>query len=101
MKELVAKIKQYWINRPIYKTWESMPDNFLFLFFVLSSLPEFYWAYVLKQLCSPYIEAVNSVGFNFIGVIVTFFMLAFALQAWVFRCIAKRTGGLVYDRWFK
>ena len=101
MKKLIAKIKQCWINRPIYKTLKSVPDSPLFLLFWSSLFIAFYPAYVLQQVWPLYIEAVNSAGFTFTGIIVTLIMFALALLVWFFGCLAKKTGGLLYGRLFK
>ena len=101
MKKLIAKIKQYWIKRPAYKTLKSMPDSLLFLLFWLSLFIAFYWTDSLQQVWPLYIEAVNSAGFTFTGIIVTLIMFALALNVWFFGFLAKKTGDLLYGRLFE
>lgn len=97
LKDLSNVIK----NRPIYPTWEVMPDGLLFFFFVTATLPASYWNYVVGKLYVPYIDAFNQAGFTLMGAVISIVMLGLALQAWFFTCISARCGKLVFDRWFK
>lgn len=97
LKMIISLIK----NKPLYPTWDSMPDGLLFFFFVSSSLPASYWSYVVTKLYEPYIDAFNQAGFTLIGMVVTFVMLVLAFNAWFFACISARSGQLIFERWFK
>lgn len=95
------RLKEIIQRRPIYKTWEAMPDGLLLFFFVSSSLPAIYWGYVLTKLYPLYIDAFNEAGLTLIGAVVSLLMLVLASQVWFFGCISKRSGELIYGRWFK
>lgn len=97
IRKLLQKICK---KKPSYKSYSEMPDALIFLFFVMSALPTAYWMFVVNKVFEPYAIAVNATGFNMAGVVATIIMLGLALQVWFFGCIAKRTGGLLYDRWF-
>lgn len=101
MTKYIAHLKSIWKNRPIYITFESMPDSLVFFFFVSASLPATYWNYVLGKLYGPYINAFNEVGFTLVGAVISLVMLGLILQAWFFTSITARCGKLVFDRWFQ
>lgn len=88
-------------SMPKYRKFEAMPDSLLFFLFVTSSLPALYWGHIVVSLTPPYIETVNQMGFNLAGIVITVVMLFLAINSWFFGCIAKRTGGLIYERLFK
>ncbi len=95
------RLKDIIQNRPIYLTWEAMPDGLLLFFFISSSLPATYWGYVLTKLYPLYIDAFNEAGLTIIGGVMSLVMLVLASQVWIFGCISKRSGELIYGRWFK
>lgn len=96
-----ARLKNMIENRPIYPTWEAMPDGLLLFFFITSSLPATYWGYVLKNLYPLYIDAFNEVGITALGALISVIMLILASQVCFFGWISKRCGELIYGRWFK
>ena len=96
-----TRLKYMIQNRKIYPTWEAMPDGLLLFFFISSSLPATYWGYVLTKLYPLYIDAFNEAGLTLIGGVVSLVMLVLVSQVWFFGCISKRSGELIYGRWFK
>lgn len=99
--QIFTRLKNIIQNRPIYPTWEAMPDGLLLFFFISSSLPATYWGYVVKNLYPLYIDAFNEVGITTLGVVISVIMLILASQVFFFGCISKRCGELIYGRWFK
>lgn len=102
MKNYIAYIKKCIANRPIYLTYEDMPDKLIMLLFVLTVLPTFHWTYGLSTLYGPYVDAMNEVGlFSWRGLLASFFMGGLALLVLFSGAVSRRTGGLLYERWFK
>lgn len=96
-----TRLKNIIQKRTIYQSWEAMPDGLLICFFVSSSLPATYWGYVLMKLYPLYIDAFNEAGLTSVGGFGSLVMLVLASQVWFFGCISKRSGELIYGRWFK
>lgn len=94
-------IVKMWKQRHRYLTWAEMPDKVLLFFFLGASGPCWFWSYVTAELAPKYLESSKVVGFSFAFVIMSIIMLMVAMQACLFGCVTKRSGELLYERWFK
>ena len=101
MKSLIQTVKNWVKSRPHYPTFEEMPDRLLFVLFILAALPACHYGYILSQTYGPYVEAFNQAGMTGKGLLATFLMAGLALQTLFLTWTAKRTGDLLYKRWFK
>ncbi len=102
MKNKISEIlsrKSKLIGR--YKTFESMPKWLLFVLFVTSTFIAYYWCTVLSDIAPQYFVIANNYGISFQGYALGFLLCLIAVKAIYFGFIAKRTGGLIYDCYFK
>lgn len=98
MKEYIQTIKAWISKMRSYPTFEAMPSKYLLMIFVF---PACYMRPHISELWERYKAILHALGLTWQVLNITFMMVIIAFSCFLCACVARRTGGLLYQRWFK